>query len=940
MDRLFILNNDEQVQAVLSNRGAACPFFDAVHREQLNGENTLTFSIPADHEDARFVVEENLVLFKDPDANYQLFVIREIEDEHGDGLIKKVHCEHAATELLDFNIHDKRPENRDANYMLFEVLAGTRWEPGIVEVQGTNSAFFYDKNVYACVMEIAALFGGEVRFRVQFLGNKIIGRYVDILQQRGTNTGKRFVYGKDVKNIRRTVDTTQLATALIGRGKGVENEEGTGYGRKLDFSEVEWSKAKGDPVDKPLGQRWVGDPEALEQFGYPDGKGGKLHRTRIIDFEDEEDPVALLQKTWEALQQYKVPIVSYEMDVVDLERAAGYDHEAVRLGDTVTVIDRAFSPEIRIQARVIEIERNLTNPEESRVVLGNFVEPLRVEETIQNIKEKVFDKTVPTSWLDGIIDAIKNEIHSGGGTVRQTHEGLLITDKPPEQGPTKFIKLVDGKIMLADGLVNGEPNYRTFIDGNIVYADLIAGGTMLADRVRGGDLYLGGIVNGIGKDGRLFLLDSEDNVVAQLDAATRGFDQLTIGHLTCPNVANVLLEDVTYYVDVVDGDDENDGLTPQTAFKTIQRAIDVCPKILHAYCRIHVLDKGVADWDEFLYIYSFYGHGNLEIYFPEGGNMTLHGAVLIEDCTTRVKIYDAVVRFRDIPDLPESQRATIWILNSQMVEIFRSKWFGESGIPYVIQASNSYVHLENSEVWDARDACIMAQRGTRFDVVNVKGGRAAYGIWSSRASIVGGHGDGLPAPKGTTNNTRSTGGGVVWNGFDFSWGGSTTAPPKSQSVTKRWTSTGVGSYEPTYGWRTDYVYQGDPGSWAPALGNYRGLWFFNASSIRSALSGKTIKSIRIKLTRRSKGGYYSSRPLYFYTHNKTSASGGAPSLSNSAGKLASFKPGESKWVNLPVSFGNALKNGTATGIAIYDSSGSQSNYLIMEKGATLEITYQ
>lgn len=180
----------------------------------------------------------------------------------------------------------------------------------------------------------------------------------------------------------------------------------------------------------------------------------------------------------------------------------------------------------------------------------------------------------------------------------------------------------------------------------------------------------------------------------------------------------------------------------------------------------------------------------------------------------------------------------------------------------------------------------------------------------------------------------------MWNGFDYSWSDGSTPPPPATSVTKQWKSTGCGSYEPTYGWRTDYVYQGDPGSWAPQIGNYRGLWFFDASSIRSALSGKTIKSIRIKLTRRSKGGYYSSRPLYFYTHNKTSASGGAPRLSNSAGKLASFKPGETKWVNLPKSFGEALKNGSATGIAIYDSSGSQQNYLIMEKSATLEITYQ
>src|SRR5690606_21424809 len=270
----------------------------------------------------------------------------------------------------------------------------------------------------------------------------------------------------------------------------------------------------------------------------------------------------------------------------------------------------------------------------------------------------------------------------GGGTVRQTHEGFLITDVPPEQGPTKFIKMANGEIALADGLLNGEPNYRTFIKGGLVYADLIAAGTMLADRVRGGDLYLGGVVNGIGKDGRLYLLDAEDNVVAQMDAATRGFDQLTIGHLTCPNVASVLLEDVTYYVDVVEGDDENDGLTPQTAFKTIQRAIDICPKNLHAYCRIVIVDRGAVEWDEFLYIYSFFGHGNLEIYFPEHGNMTLNGAILIEDCHTRIKIYDGKINCREVPDFPDSQRSTVWILNSQMVEIFRCKFFGSQSIPY------------------------------------------------------------------------------------------------------------------------------------------------------------------------------------------------------------------------------------------------------------------
>ena len=40
-----------------------CPYWDAVHREVLNGENTLTFVVPADRADAAHVQESNLVAF-------------------------------------------------------------------------------------------------------------------------------------------------------------------------------------------------------------------------------------------------------------------------------------------------------------------------------------------------------------------------------------------------------------------------------------------------------------------------------------------------------------------------------------------------------------------------------------------------------------------------------------------------------------------------------------------------------------------------------------------------------------------------------------------------------------------------------------------------------------------------------------------------------------
>lgn len=76
----------------------------------------------------------------------------------------------------------------------------------------------------------------------------VITRYVDLRAMVGTDTGKQFVYSKDILSIEREVDSSTLVTALYGRGKGVETETG-GYGRRLTFADVVAD-------DKPVGQEW------------------------------------------------------------------------------------------------------------------------------------------------------------------------------------------------------------------------------------------------------------------------------------------------------------------------------------------------------------------------------------------------------------------------------------------------------------------------------------------------------------------------------------------------------------------------------------------------------------------------------------------------------------------------------------------------------------
>jgi len=488
---LYIFNLNEQLQAVLKNDGTACPYYDAIHTEKLNGENTFTFTVPADHLDSQYVTEGNLVAFQDLDLNWQLFEIKRVTDIHGDGLTRTAFCEHALYELIDDFIEDVRPTDCSAHFALTQALSGTRWQPGTVDNLGQNSTNFYYESALSAVQKVVNTWKGELQFRVIVEGGTISARYVDLLARRGADTGKQFVYSKDIKSIEREVDLTETKTALYGRGKGVE--VGEGYGRRLDFADVVWTSPP-DPVDKPAGQEWVEDPEALARWGRPGGR----HRFGTYDDPEETDAARLLQKTWEALQERKNPRITYRLDVADLERLSGYEHEKVRLGDTVRVIDRAFSPALLVEARVIEINRDLLRPENTRITLGNFAptiadENLKVQETVQVVRDRqgVWDNAapftgpVPTDWLTGIIDTLNNEVKAGNGSVTLTdNNGILIVDNPA--APTKALRLLGGLLAISNEKdpVTGEWVWRTFGTGDGFTADLLNAGQIRTSLVQ------------------------------------------------------------------------------------------------------------------------------------------------------------------------------------------------------------------------------------------------------------------------------------------------------------------------------------------------------------------------------------------------------------------------------------------------------------------------
>lgn len=178
--------------------------------------------------------------------------------------------------------------------------------------------------------------------------------------------GKRFEYGSNLLSVKQEQDTQNIYTALVGRGKGVQVSGGDddntpdGYGRRITFADVEWSKANGDPLDKPKGQEWLEDPDATKQLGFSDGH----MRIGLEVFEDVDDPKALLQKTYEALKTAERPQVQFSASVIN----TGELHLGDRVGITRNDIGIAY------ETRVFKVQHNLLDETQNKIDLGDNLE--------------------------------------------------------------------------------------------------------------------------------------------------------------------------------------------------------------------------------------------------------------------------------------------------------------------------------------------------------------------------------------------------------------------------------------------------------------------------------------------------------------------------------------------------------------------------------------
>ncbi|MDG4944684.1 hypothetical protein OSX66_12565 [Staphylococcus agnetis] len=340
--------------------------------------------------------ERNRVIFLDSRNEPREFIINRIEQ---DSTSKYSLIECNASYLEDIATGVPYPPQKFEKFTttqaLSDVLKDTGWKVSDdTEYNGTRTTSWTSyQSRFDVLKQLTTTYKMVIDFHIDLDSRKVKSRYVSLKEPKPLFKGKEIVRGKDLLGLKRTVDVSEVRTALICLGPEKEN------GERIKVI--------------------VKDDEVQKQFGLPTRYIWDVYEPETEDENMTEQRLRTLGTT--QLNKVKSAAVSYEVTSLDIKKA--YPHEIIRLGDIVRVKDRDFTPALYVEGEVISEAYNpLTNV--SVYSFGNYVEykesDLRAEFTkkLDAIQQKLNDKftnvnTIVADVVEGKLEYFERKIFKG-----------------------------------------------------------------------------------------------------------------------------------------------------------------------------------------------------------------------------------------------------------------------------------------------------------------------------------------------------------------------------------------------------------------------------------------------------------------------------------------------------------------------------------------------
>ena len=294
--------------------------------------------------------------FECVDGAFRLFGIDEAEDDEHSGVTAIDATDAAVWDLTGVIVKSVKLEDAGAAEAFGAILSGTGCALGTVTAMGrTGDIDIYYQSAWKALQDTRAIYDARLVVRYGIADNAITGMALDVLAKESVFRGRFFDTAVDAESAYLT-RSGRPVTVLYGLGNSVSTGDNP---QKLTFADVVWSKAGGDPADKPAGQDWIGDAEAMAIYGRVED---------VYTNQYQDDPAKLLRETWEQLQKVCHPLLTATATVQDMEFVLGYEHQQVRLWDTVAIVRRDGTA---LESTVTGIERDYVHPWLTKLKTGD-----------------------------------------------------------------------------------------------------------------------------------------------------------------------------------------------------------------------------------------------------------------------------------------------------------------------------------------------------------------------------------------------------------------------------------------------------------------------------------------------------------------------------------------------------------------------------------------
>lgn len=347
--------------------------------------------------------KRNRVIIEDKDGQYREFIIYNISSD----LNGYTQVQTNASALEDIKTAKPAPPHKldkhTVKQALEYALADTGWKVSDeAEWGGTRTTSWtgwHDR--ISILKQLETTYDMRLSFHVEVGSNKIANRYVSLNKVEPMFNGEEIVYGDNMIDLKRTVDFSDIATALICLG----------------------------PEDSETGKREiveVKDDDAQTQFGLPYRYIWDIYEPQSSDEKMTRKRLTTLGRT--ALNKRKQESISYEIDGIGLSASAG---------DMIRVKNEDFTPELYVDAEVVEVTTDLISGE-SQYKFGVIKEYTR---------DDVYARF--NAMLSGLRERLNKVVENTDSIISERlEEELKYVERYIEKSPTPPLNPKEGQLWL------------------------------------------------------------------------------------------------------------------------------------------------------------------------------------------------------------------------------------------------------------------------------------------------------------------------------------------------------------------------------------------------------------------------------------------------------------------------------------------------------------